>query len=292
MGFDTAADIKRICLDRADEATDGSSDFATMFDEIFVEVWRDLVVRHPWLCLIKDPPGALLTTAAITSVTITVAAAGANVAATLSAVQTSSLVGLKIAPSGANYFMRVTAHAAPSANITVDAAPEVLSASACAIYQDEYTLAADLGVFVDGLWTPEKGDPVPLWPEERLKTDLGHGAAVPGYPPLAFARLTTTKIRLSSYPTAVRRLEYPYAYEPTPPVTSSTATLVLAPSLRATLAAGCLGLLYKEKLDRRYQVTAQSYERRIQRQCEYETRQRIAVLGRRSGAVAPSTWGE
>lgn len=292
VSFDSAKDIKNITLFRAEEFLDGSSDFDDAVDDIFIEVWRDLTTRHPWLCLIRDAPGSFLTTAPILTLTISVPQFGAPVTATLSAPVAVGLAGRKVTVQGGNYAMRITAHNPASDQITLDAAPEVLGpGTPVTIYQDEYELNAELGCFVDGLWTPDSSDPIPLWSEERVKEIYGT-AIVSGYPPDAFARLTKTKIRLSSYPTQVKRIEYPYSFEPEPPPADSAEALVLSKYLRPALAAGTLAILYKLKLDRRFQITAQSYERRIQRGIEYETRMRTAVLGRTSGRVAASVWGE
>ena len=289
MAYDTLANVKSIVLFRGDEPTDGTSDWDAETDNILIEVWRDLTVRHPWLSLIKDPPGVFLTVAPITTTTITIATAGTSVTVTFSAAPAASITGYRIQPSGKPYFLRVTAHTAAALTATIDAAPETITtALACDIVQDEYDLATDLGMFVDGLWTPESPEPIPLHSEERIKQDYGTGVTKQ-WPPKAFARIGSTRIRLSHAPTVARRVEYPYSRKPVDP---PAGTLAIDAYLRPVYALGCLAQLYHDKFDRRFKATFDRYELGLKRAFEYETRQRIAVLGRASGMVRPSPYGE
>ena len=289
MAYTTLANLKSIILFRADQPTDGTSDFDGSLDSALIEVWRDLTIRHPWMSLIKSPPGVFLTVAEDTAKTLTIATAGASVAATLSAAPSVSILGYRIQPTGKPYFLRVTAHTATEVGLTVDAAPEVLTAQACSIVKDEYDLASDLGMFVDGLWTPDSNLPVPLKPEQTVKEDVGTGVTT-GWPPTSFARIGPTRIRLSHAPTAIKRVEYPYSRKPADP---STGALALDDYLLPVYQLGALAQLYSELFDRRFKATFDRYELGIRRAFEYETRQRVAVLGHAAGgAVAPSPWGE
>jgi len=276
MGLETFDDLVQAVLARAGEIDPGGtasdSPFYGLMDELVAEAHRDLITRHPWLDLVSDPIGVLLTTDDITTLTLTIAAAGTSVAATLSAVQTTDLTGRKIRPAGKNWIARISAHTPPSASVTLDAAPETIAAgTACVIFQDEYTLASDLGLFVDGLWD-QAGDFVPLVSYERL---------VSGYPNPpegartadAFARLTRRKIRLSHYPNTIRRYEYPYIAEISDPTGSSTLTLPAY--LRPVLANGVLALLYERKQDARETRAQQRFEIGIERAIAYETKRRV-----------------
>ena len=183
----------------------------------------------------------------------------------------------------------MTAHTAADVSLTVDAAPEVLTAQACKIVKDEYDLATDLGMFVDGLWTQDRNIPIPLLPEQTIKEDIGTGVTM-GWPPTSFARIGPTRIRLSHAPTLVKRVEYPYSRKPADP---STGALALDDYLLPIYQLGCLAQLYQDKFDRRFKATFDRYELGIRRAYEYETRQRIAVLGHAAGgAVRPSPFGE
>lgn len=273
MGYDSYSAVKTHILGRAYENTDGTSTFDGLADDALLEAWTDLLTRWPWLDLVKDPPGAFVTTDDITTTTITVAAAGTSVAGTLSAAPAVSIAGRKIKPSGKTWVARVTAHTAGLTAVTLDAAPEVLAAgTACVIFQDEYDLASDLGCFVDGLWID--GYFVPLLGEETLKSTYQDPPEASIYP-AAFARLTKGRIRLSHYPTSVKRVEYPYTSELTDP--SGSGTLALPGYLRRVYAKLALAQLYEMVLDRRYASALQDSERSVERAIIYERRRKTGL---------------
>lgn len=286
MALDTAANVKAAALRRAYEEDDGTSDWDGDADDALAEIWRELWQAHPWQDLVKDPPGVFNTTDDRTTLTLTIAAAGEGVAATLSATVAASLAGFKITPSGKNWYARITAHTAATADLTLDAAPEAITAgTACTIFQDEYTLASDLGVFVDGLWRQD-GDFVTLVSEEELKRRY------PGVPPAGkadvFCRLTRRKIRLSHYPTSVERYEYPYCYEPADP--SGTGTLVIGAHLRPVYLHGVLAELLNMKIDKRAGDERKRFEQGIEKAVMYESRRRTG-LGQIARRTTASRYG-
>ena len=275
MGLDTYATILDLVLRRAQMGTSSSTeDWYGTVEDALIEAWRDLVVRHPWLSLRKDPPGAFVTTNDITTTTITIATAGTGVTVTLSASPATSIAGRKIAPTGKSWISRVTAHTVGSTSATVDAAPETLAAgTACVIYQDEYDLASDLGAFVDGLWSDDGF--VPPWPEDRVRADYPDPPSAARIP-RAFCRIGQRRIRLSHYPTEAIRFEYPYSYEPADP--SGSGTLAIAFYLRPAYAELGLALAFGMKSDRREANAQARAEVLIRRALAYEDRLRSALL--------------
>lgn len=276
MGLDTFDSLVQNVLSRADEidagGTAADSPFFGLMDEAVAEVHRDLITRYPFLDLLADPPGAFVTTDDITTTTLTIAATGTAVAGTLSVGPASSIIGRKIRPSGVTWIVRVTAHVASATAVTLDAVPATIAAgTACVIFQDEYDLASDLGTFVDGLWS-QSGNFVRL---VSLETLLTHYPDPPGGATTAamFARLTKRKIRLSQYPNAIRRYEYPYLAELADP--SGSGTLSLPSHLRPVLAEGTLALLFQMKGDKRQGEAATRYEAGIERAIAYEHRRRL-----------------
>lgn len=270
-----------------DEPTDGTSDFLAAVRRAVVRAGHDFNNRHPWPWLRKYPPGAFNTVASITNKTITVAAAGEGVAATLSSVQATSLQYYKVLPSGKMWFARITAHTAGTAALTLDAAPETLAAGTkCTIVKDEYQLAADLGLFVDGLWT-EDGYSVPLRQEEWIRKEFGD-LPDPSWPPSAFCRIDARRIRLSHYPTAVKRVEYPYAMAPDDlDATDTTTELSIPHNYRWLLAEGALVLGNLLKSDKRMAVTKKDYEDGIE-SCVGYARRMLMGIGTNPGTGVPS----
>lgn len=202
------------------------------------------------------------------------AASGETVAATLSSSVTPDLVGRKITPSGKDYSMRITVHGGASAAITVDAAPEALAAgTACTIFQDEYDLVSTLGMFIDGLWTG-RGEFVPLKSEDYIRQNYVDPPRQ-GWPPDAFMRMTKRRIRLSQYPDAVHRIEYPYIQIPADP--SGTGDLVIDQNFRHILADGGLYFLHLFKSDKRAEASRAMFEQGIGQAIVYHHRLKVGL---------------
>ena len=268
--FDSFVNVRDDILFRADEPATGS-DFQDAIDRAIVKAFHDFSNRNPWIWFQKRPNGVVLTVAPITNRTLTVAAAGSSVAGTLSSAITPSINGYKIRPSGANYHFRVTAHTAGGTAITIDAAPVTLAAgTVITIFQDEYQLAADLGLFSNPMETHD-GFSVYQWTLERLLQEYPDPPEQ-GWPPKAFARLDKRFVRLSSYPDAVHRIEYPYCLAEADP--SGTGDLTIDQNFRWVLAEGALYYAYLMKSDRRAATAKQDYERGILEALAYDRKVR------------------
>lgn len=286
----TYLSVLQIVLKRAyEDPADAAGDFYTAAQDCLSEAWRWLIQAYPWLDLVKDPPGAFVTAAQITNLTVT-AAAGASIAGTLSAAPAGglSVAGYKLKPSAYTWAARITAHVAGDTAITLDAVPTALTAAACTIFKDEYALASDLGAFVDGLWADD-GSFAELITEDDLKTVYGPNptsAARSAH----FARLTKTKIRLAQYPTGVVRYEYPYTYEATEPALGDT-TLVIGNQLIPAWIEKGLSLLLGVKFDKREGAANTRAEQALEHAIAYETRRRLG-LGKASNRVGAGPYAE
>lgn len=287
MSLDSYTDLLRAVLSRAGEETDGTSKFLTDAGDAAIEAWREFTTRFPWLCLRKSPPSALLTIAPVTTLTLTVAAAGESAAATLSAIYATSLAGRKIRPSGKAWAARITAHVAGTNALTLDAAPETVTAgTACTIFQDEYDLASDLGLFVDGIWTQD-GTFIALKGEEWVKIRYPDPPDQ-GWPAKYFCRLTRRRVRFSTYPGTVERCEYPYNYEPADP--SGAGALAIDAHLRPAFAEMWLALVFQFKEDKREVAAFQRGEQKIRRAIIYEGRL-LRGLGTLSSEMEEAPYG-
>ncbi len=274
--FDSFNDIVADVLERMDEATDGTSDWDAAVRRAVVRAFHFLHNAHPFWWTEVTPPGVFLTVAPITNLTITVAASGTSAAATLSSAVTPDLVGRKITPTGKDYSMRITVHGGSSAAITLDAAPEVLAAgSECTIFQDEYDLVSTLGMFVDGLWTG-RGDFVELKSEDYIRQNFPDPPNS-SWPPECFTRLTKRRIRLSSYPDRVARIEYPYTQIPADP--SGATDLVIDQNFRWVLADGGLYFGHLFKSDKRAEAAKAQFEQGIGQAITYHTKLKLGLTG-------------
>ena len=293
-GLNTFNDLLEYVLGRGDEPVDATSDYDAEVRVAIVEKHRELVTLFPWLGLTVYPPQAFRTPAAITTLTLTVATAGAAVAGTLSAAPSGSIsvANWWIIPDSKTYIMRITSHVADATAITIDVAPETLAAgSAVTLAQMEFALVSTTGLLVDGLWTDGGGaetEFVPVIAEDELK-GLYPGRPSRSWPPARAARIDATRIRLSHYDTTAHRVEVPYLQEPTDP--SGSTTLTLPSYLRPALANAALAALYEMKSDSRRALADARFDRAISRAKEYETLLRTG-LGRESGANRNAPYGE
>lgn len=285
MALDSYADIKSWILRKAEEPTDGTSDWDSDADNALIDAWRDLYTRHPWLCLQVFPPQALLIEPAINSLTLTVAV-GSAVTGTLSATYASSLTGYIIIPQGsARRTMRVTSHSAGSASVILDAVDNDMTAEAVHIVKVEYDIAANTGLFVNGFWGPG-GECIPVRDDEELRDDYPDPPRA-GFPDFC-ARISKLKVRFSHYPDLRYRLEAPYTKEPAMP--TGTATLEIDAHLRpifADLGAYQL-LMLKSDPTRAGQYQARA-EAKIERAMIYEDRLRL-TMGRGSRRTVPGPY--
>lgn len=274
--FDSFLDCLADVLERGDEPTDGTSDWDSAARRAIVRAHHFFLNSQPFWFTEVTPPGVFLTVAPITSRTLTVAAAGAGVAGTLSATYTPSLLGYKVLPTGTEYSMRITAHTAGTAAITLDAAPEVLAAgTAITIVKDEYDLVSTVGMLVDGLWTG-RGEFIASKSEDYIRT---HFTDPPesGWPPECFTRITKTKIRLSQYPERVARIEYPYTTMPADP--SGSGDLVIDQNFRWVLSDGGLYFLHLFKSDKRAEAAKMLFEQGIGQAIVYHNRLKLGLTG-------------
>lgn len=278
--------MKADVLERGDELTDGNSDWDDAVDRAIVRAFHFMHNSHPFWWLEKHPPGVFVTVAPITSLTITIAAAGEGVAATLSSTYATSLAGYKLIFAGEDYSIRITAHTAGTDALTLDAAPEAKAAgTAVTIIKDEYDLASDLGLFIDGLWTGE-GDFIPLKGENYIRENY-IDPPEEGWPPDCFMRMTKRKIRLSQYPDAVHRIEYPYTTMPADP--SGSSDLVIDQNFRWVLSDGALYFLHLFKSDKRAEAIKALFEQGIGQAILYHSRLKLG-LSRSGQEPAPGPY--
>lgn len=280
--FDAFSDLKTFVLSQADMQETGD-DFDTEVGNVLTLAYNDMHNRHPFFWALATRPGALLTNDDITTLTITVVAAGSSVAGTLSAAPSGSIsiAGYKIRPSGQPWITRVTAHTAGSAAVTLDAVPAALAAgTATVIFSDEYDLATDFGYFENGLWN-EDGNFIEIWDLERL---LAHYPDPPsaGWPPVAAALIATRRVRFSSYPTAVERIEYPYIM--TEANISGSSALRIPQHLRWVVAMGGVYYALLMKSDKRAGVFKQEFEKGIETAIAFDRRARMG-MGRQPAVV-------
>ena len=280
-------DVLNYAFQKADEPDDyvaspaaGTSDFIQEAVNGGIEIWRDLCSRKPWLSFRKEPSGAFVTFPVDTTRTLLVPNSGVGVVCTLSSALTvtgfASAVGFKVRNKGGNTYAKITAHTNGSASITLDAVNHDMVGAAVAvdIYADEYDLASDLGVFVNGIWTVY-GYECYLWPEERLRAEYPGPNVGSSWPPRAFARIGRIRIRFASYPTKAFRMEYPYCYEPADPLTTDATgalALVMEPRMIPIFAEGVASIVRGLKSDTRSKDSMALYEAKIADHWDYESR--------------------
>ena len=262
----------------ADEPAGTASDWVSEIDDAIDLAKADFDSRHPWYWLLGTRPGAFVTTDDITTLTITINSTGTAIAATLSAAPAGSvsILNRKIRPAGVNWIARVTAHTGGETGITLDAVAATRPAgTTTVIFQDEYALASDFGYFDHGLWTQD-GIFIEVWDLERLLTEYPDPPSA-GWPPRAAAVAADQRIRFSTYPTSIQRVEYYYSIREAALTAGGTTTLTTPAHLRWIIAHGALYYALLFKSDKRAQIHKQEYERGIQVAVAFDRRVRMGV---------------
>lgn len=258
----------------ADEKPDATSRFYTRVRDFLIpEAWVGLWMTYPFLGLLAYPPQAQILPAALIDLTLT-AAPGVGVVGVLSAAPSGAQVIknwwviITSSPSGQSYVMRITDHAASSANVTLDAVPEQLTNQVVTLAQMELTLATDTGVLADGIWTSGGGvemQLVKLHDEESVKTEYP-GLPQESWPPDRAARVGMTTVRLSHYDRKPHRIEIPYYRELADP----TGALAIPKYLVPALAEKALALTLQAKGDGRQRTADARYADWISKAKDYE----------------------
>lgn len=274
MPFNTPLQIRDWILSMMDEPASGSDWISEVDDGINLAKF-DFDSRHPWYWNLGTRPGAFVTTDDITNLTITISSTGTSIVGTLSAAPAGSvsILNRKIRPAGVTWIARVTAHTADSTSVTLDAVPATRPAgTTTVIFQDEYALASDFGYFDHGLWTQD-GIFIEVWDLERL---IGTYPDPPsaGWPPSAAAIAADQRIRFSTYPTSIQRVEYYYVIREASLTAGGSTTLTTPEHLRWVIAHGALYYALLFKSDKRAQIHKQEYERGIQVAVAFDRRVR------------------
>ena len=261
-----------------DEPAGTGSDWISEIDDAIDLAKADFDSRHPWYWNLGTRPGALVTTDDITTLTITVGSTGTSIAGTLSAAPggSASILNRKIRPGGVTWIARVTAHTGGETGVTLDAVPATLAAgTTTVIFQDEYSLASDFGYFDHGLWAQD-GTFIEVWDLERLISTFPDPPSA-GWPPRAAAISADQRIRFSTYPTSIQRVEYYYMIREAALTAGGSTTLTTPAHLRWIIAQGALYYALLFKSDKRAEVHKKEFERGIEMAVTYNRRVRMSV---------------
>ena len=262
-----------------DEPAGTGSDWISEIDDAINLAKFDFDSRHPWYWNLGTRPGALVTTDDITTLTITVGSTGTLIAGTLSAAPSgsASILNRKIRPGGSrNWIARVTAHTGGETGVTLDAVPATLAAgTTTVIFQDEYSLASDFGYFDHGLWSQD-GALIEVWDLERL---IGAYPDPPsaGWPPRAAAIAADQRIRFSTYPTSIQRVEYYYVIREAALTAGGSTTLTTPEHLRWVIGQGALYYALLFKSDKRAPIHEKKFERGIEMAVAFDRRVRMGM---------------
>lgn len=292
MPWNTPLQVRDWILSMMDEPSGTASDFVSEVDDAIDLAKADFDSRHPWYWNLGTRPGVFVTTDDITTLTITVSSTGTSIAGTLSAAPSGSvsILNRKIRPGGSRtWIARVTAHTGGETGVTLDAIPATLAAgTTTTIFQDEYALASDFGYFDHGLWTQD-GRFIEVWDLERL---IGEYPDPPssGWPPRAAAISADQRIRFSTYPTSIQRVEYYYVIREAALTAGGTTTLTTPAHLRWIIAQGALYYALLFKSDKRAQIHKQEFERGIQLAVAFDRRVRTGQ-GRVPASPTYSVYG-
>lgn len=287
MSYSNFAEMREALLDRAGESpTDTAGGFYAASSRELVRSGRELARYHPWLFLRKYPPGAFVTVAPYTTGTITVTKG--STAATLSPAPGAGLGSFKdrkLTVANWEEFYRIAAHTAGSGAITLDVAWQGADQSGVTftIYQDEYSLATDAN-HIEWMGTADDGDE--LTPKSEAWVRREYREPISGsWPPLYFARIGQTRIRLVPPPLYARRIEY--AYTSVMPDLDAPNTAIVVPTHYLHIPVdGALYFIHLMKEDNRADAAGILFGKGLDRMVEDDQRLRLLT-----GTSAKQTTG-
>lgn len=256
--LETADLILQDVLGRAGEKTaiTGSnvSDYLARAKRYVQHAYFDVLEHAPWPWALKDPPG-VLTLAAKQTGTATITEG--STAVTLGATIATSMAGRWFHVDSLNVPYRITAHTAGTNALTLDAPyqEDSVSAGACTIWQDEYTLATDCLKPWAGWDRNNPASRVDIVGMSEMR-DRYPNRYTPGIHARLMSVVRGNKVRIRPWPeTQGVTLEYDYTVAPAADFTfdgtAATDTPVIPLIDRSILSDAATGQLMLEKNDPR-----------------------------------------
>lgn len=259
-----SSDILADILFRANEETDGSSDFdaaaLTYLNRAYRAIWNggtELLpdINELWWWLRSSTPGTIILQPPITTGTISVANNSAS--ATLSAVQATSLEGWFFKVDGHADVFRISAHTAGTDAVTLDSVYTGTTDTAATYraFKLIYTLSATMLHTIGPMRTYQDGRRMIFGLSPEQMDRQWPLAQVTGGVPRNFAPLSESTVQFSHWggteATDYIRVEYDY-YRLPDDLTDSGAEEPLIPlAYRYILADYALGMLFIDKNDDR-----------------------------------------
>lgn len=291
----TNADIIEDILFRANEPTDGTSDFhdraVAALNRAYREIWQggqafDPSVNEPWLWLKKDPPGVMTINPVVSgSATVT----NNSTAVTLGAAPSISLANRFIRFQGNADVFRVAAHTALSTSLTLDSVYTGTSGSVSFdAMQLEYDLASDVLQIIA---------PMRVYGQNKIEIDgVDLMSLERDYPlnfvqsgtPERFALVTEGKVRFNRYggtsSTELYRVEYDYLQQPSAELADDSSECLVPLRYRSVLADMALSYLLIDKSDARASDIASLAKAGLSAMAS-DNRAKLAQMSRNMGRI-------
>lgn len=252
--FRTGQDVFNAVMRQAGQTQSLTDQYAQDVRIAIMQEYKSILARERWYWAKAPRPGVLTTVSRIqSSCTI----AGATV--TLGSSQATSLAGRKFYLDSNLAFYRIIAHTAGTPTLTLDATyVETQSAGRCTVYQDEYSLAADVlnpwsPFHIRGQWERD----VDLIEEKKFRALYGWSTTTAISIPEAATLIRTDVnqipvIQLAPWTTSAINLEYDYVAIPetlTFDGDAGTDTPTIPEPFRWVLYQRALSQLYATKND-------------------------------------------
>jgi len=297
--YQYTTDIKADVLDRANEPTDGTSDFDSVCEDYinraYQSIWTgggelDPEIQEDWWWLRSTTPGILTLNPVVTTGTISVT--NNSTTMTLSASNATSMAERHIKIDGHDDIFVISAHTAGTTGITSDSVytGDTDTAATYKIMQLEYDLASDvlsvsapmrvyqntrsriIGMELDSL---ER-----LWPLRSVDNGV----------PRNFAMIEEQKVRFSHYggtsSTDLMRVDYDYKARPAVLAFSASEEPLVPWQYRKILADFGLMFMYQRKSDSGFEKAGLMAREGLMSMAK-ENRKRLGNFGQNFGHIAP-----
>lgn len=268
-GQDILQDVLRRCGEKPD-LTGVTSDYLTRTKGYIQRSYHDFIIAAPWPWALADPPGTLNIEAKKTD---TAACTQDSTSVTLGTAIDDSVEGWWFEIDSEQVPYRITSHTGGTASVTLDAGykEDSVSAGACTIYKDEYSLSSGCWKLWRAWDRNNPNRPIDIIQQGEMH-DRFTNRAISASDVLRISLIKEDKIRIAPWPVTNNiTLEYEYTAKITDDLTfdeTSSDELIIPTQDRHVVSDMAAILLMIDKNDQRYvdiaQIVATKYNQMIQ----------------------------
>jgi hypothetical protein len=277
MGLTTFAELKADALERAGQASDGTSDVDALAGRQIVRAAHEIENEHAFLFLRASPPYAFATVAPLE---VTVAVTNGSTAIMFAVAPTPTVAGRELLLDDWGEAYRIATHNAAAQAATLDVAfqGETNAAATGKVVQREYDLTPPLGLrHIVEMVVSEQGCLVEPLDERKMREEYPDPPSGI-WPPRHYARIGETRIRFNGYPLHARRLEVAHTVL-APDIDGENAAILIPANWRYVIADGANFWILQRLNDSRSDASGILFAGGREKMIADDARKRTGVAG-------------